>query len=352
MKTNFLKVTLTAIGILLLSNVQAQVKVTYGKTTFTLYNPLPDLAPLPLCGFAPNEPGNTLKNPLFGPGTNNLLAPGVYHKTTYKCLFSEIRDWLYQPEATVKELAAKEGLKEADRKALDKKFKGTGIHLGQFTYQLTPTMYIGFDVGNVYDLKANASDKKVVENVYIIEKVDEKTDVVLDRMYRFWNDNANLGCDGISIKQKNKKARESAPSDLNPNYFYILDVLNPKKGFYTMGTVDGVFGYVWHKYEKVVDANLKKADFEVYGTAGRSPIPTSAYTDVGYVIQAAKAGKELYFSYMVAAGGLNQPPGAPGYSLTSPQMVYDGHQKNMNAIKNAQKGYEAMTEKLYKEIFN
>ena len=244
-------------------------------------------------------------------------------------------DWLLQPEDVVKELAAKKGLKEADKKALDKKFKGTGIIIGDLTYQLTPTSYICFHVVNIYDLKANPSVKKFVTAVRFIELVDQKTAVVLDRILRYWNDGANLGADVIVVHQKNSKTRETAPSAPNPNHFYIQDVLNPKK---------------WDSYEKVVDANLKKSDFAVSGTFSLYPTPTAVYT-AAYEFFAKKVGKELYFSYTASGGFINQPPGAPGYTNYTPQQFYNMHNQTMSVLKKTEKEYEAVLEKHYIELF-
>lgn len=121
----------------MLTNVSAQKKVTYGKSTFTVYQPLPDLAPTQVCGFAPEVPGYALKSKLYGPGTYYCYAPGNVVKTNYKCILTEIRDWVaYRPE-TVKELAAKKGLKQLSEKEIKKMCNKTRLPNGGLMYQLT-----------------------------------------------------------------------------------------------------------------------------------------------------------------------------------------------------------------------
>lgn len=75
------KIALITIGVIGTISVQAQKKVTYGKSTFTVYQPLPDLAPTPVCGFAPDVPGYTLKSKNYGPGTYYCYAPGNVPKS-------------------------------------------------------------------------------------------------------------------------------------------------------------------------------------------------------------------------------------------------------------------------------
>ena len=53
---NYLKIMLVVACALMQVSAQAQKKVTYGKTTFTLFQPLPNMAPTPVCGFAPEVP--------------------------------------------------------------------------------------------------------------------------------------------------------------------------------------------------------------------------------------------------------------------------------------------------------
>ncbi len=118
--SNILKATLIATCILLSLNVYPQKKVTYGKSTFTVYKPLPDLEPTPVSGFAPDVPGYTRKSKNYGPGTYYAYAPGNVPKTSYKCILTEIRDWIaYRPEE-VKEFAAKKGLEQVSEKEMKK----------------------------------------------------------------------------------------------------------------------------------------------------------------------------------------------------------------------------------------
>jgi len=96
---------------LTLTDVHAQAlkKVTYGKSTFTLYRPL-DLEPTPTCGFVPAVPGYTLKSKFYGPGTYYCYAPGNVPKTNYRCILTEIRDWVFYRPDDVKKFAAERGL--------------------------------------------------------------------------------------------------------------------------------------------------------------------------------------------------------------------------------------------------
>lgn len=232
---NFLKSSLIVLFILLAVDLSAQKKVTYGKSTFTIYKPIPNLAPTPVCGFAPNVPGYTLKSKNYGPGTYYCYAPGNVPKTNYKCILTEIRDWVgYRPEE-VKELASKKGLEQVSEKELKKMFKNTRLPNSGLMYKLTEDSWIWFYIQELQNCGPVAwgSHEEYVLGVSYIEKIPQKTDVVLDRMYRFWNDGVNFA-DYATVNQSNFKTRQTAPNDQNPNNFAIGDVLNPQKGFYRL----------------------------------------------------------------------------------------------------------------------
>ena len=55
--TSYLRITFSAICILMLGGVQAQKKVPFGKTLFRLYKRQPDWAPPPYGGFGLVVPG-------------------------------------------------------------------------------------------------------------------------------------------------------------------------------------------------------------------------------------------------------------------------------------------------------
>jgi hypothetical protein len=346
--TNYFRITLTLLCILMLTNVSAQKKVTYGKSTFTVYQPLPDLAPTPLCGFAPETPGYTLKSKLYGPGTYYCYAPGNVVKTNYKCILTEIRDWVaYRPE-TVKELAALKGLKQLSEKEIKKMCNKTRLPNGGLMYQLTENSWIWFYVIGLQNCgpKAWASNEEHVLGVSYIEKVPQETGVVVDRLYRFWNDGVKFA-DYAGVNQSNFKTQPTAPGDKNPNNFAIGDVLNPKKGFYTLSFDGGVAPtYLWHPYEKVVEENLKKADFDAMGTVGFDDL----FTAFEYQLDVIKAGKNLYFSYSVNSRFLLDL--VPG--VTWQKEMAQRKENEANRKVEMQKLYKAngaALEKLYKEIF-
>ena len=135
--SNWIKSSLIAACVLLSLNVNAQKKVTYGKSTFTVYQPLTDLEPTPVSGFVPDVPGYTRKSKNYGPGTYYHYAPGNVPKTSYKCILTEIRDWIaYRPEE-VKELAAKKGLEQVSEKEMKRLFKNTRLPNSGLMYKLT-----------------------------------------------------------------------------------------------------------------------------------------------------------------------------------------------------------------------
>lgn len=345
--TNYLKITFTAIFIFTLFNVDAQKKVTYGKSTFTVYQPLSDLAPTPLCGFAPEVPGYTIKSKDYGPGTYYCYAPGNVPKTSYKCILTEIRDWVgHRPDA-VKKLAAEKGLEQLDEKTIKKMFKNTRLPNGGLMYKLNDNSWIWFYVNELKNCgpKAWASDEEYVISVSYIEKVPQQTEIVLDKLYRFWNDGVNFA-DYASIIQSNFKTNPSAPTDQNPNNFTIGDVLNRKKGFYRLSFNGGAPTYVWHSYEKVVADNLKKSDFDATGIIGYNDL----FTAFEYELNAVKTGQNIYFSYSVQSRFLHDIE--PGRTW---QKEMTEHKKNDALAKiemqKVQKANATAFEKLYKEIF-
>lgn len=345
--TTYLRVTFTAICILMLVGVQAQKKVTYGKSTFTLYKPQPDLAPIPACGFAPDVPGYTLKSKNYGPGTYYCYAPGNVPKTSYKCILTEIRDWVgYRPDE-VKELAAKKGLVPLEEKAIKKMFKNTRIPYSSLMYKLTENSWICFFVQELQNCGAKAwgSHEEYVLGVSFIEKVAPQTEVVLDRMYRFWNDGVSFG-DYASVNQSNYDTRLSAPTDQNPNNFAIGDVLNRKKGFYRLSFNGGAPTYVWHSYEKVVAENLQKSDFNVTGSTGYNDLLTA----FDYALNVGKAGQNVYFSYMVSSRFLRdiEPCRTWPKEMASRK---ENDAKMKVELKKVNKTNSAALEKMYKEIF-
>lgn len=345
--TSYLRITFFAICILMLVGVQAQKKVTYGKSTFTLYKPQPNLAPTPICGFAPDVPGYTLKSKNYGSGTYYSYAPGNVPKTSYRCILTEIRDWVgYRPDV-VKELAAKKGLVQVEEKAIKKMFKNSRIPHANLMYKLTENSWICFFVTGLQNCgaKAWASNEEYVQGVSFIEKVPQQTEVVLDRMYRFWNDGVSFG-DFASVNQSNYKTRPTAPTDQNPNNFAIGEVLNQKKGFHRLSFKGGAPTYVWHSYEKVVEENLQKSDFDAVGATGYNDLLAA----FDYFLNVAKVGKEVYFGYMVNSRFLRDIE--PGRTWKEEMALRkDSDAKMKVELKKINKKNGPALEKMYKEIF-
>lgn len=344
---NYLRITFSVICVLMLTDVQAQKKVTYGKSTFTVYQPLADLAPTPVCGFAPEVPGYTIKSKNYGPCTYYCYAPGNVPKTSYKCILTEIRDWVgYRPDE-VREFATKKGLVPMEEKAIKKMFKNTRLPNGGLMYQLTDNSWIWFYVNELQNCgkKAWASHEEYVLGVSYIEQVPQQTELVLDKLYRFWNDGVKFS-DYAAVTQSNSKTRPSAPTDQNPNNFAIGDVLNPQKGFYRLSFSGGAPTYIWHSYEKVVEENLKKSDFDASGTVGYNDLLTA----FDYELNAVKAGQNVYFSYSVNSRFLRDIE--PGRTWQKEMASRKENYARMKAeIQKTQKANSAALEKMYKEIF-
>lgn len=345
---NYLRIAVTLLCIIALISLSAQKKVTYGKSTFMVYQPIPGLAPTPVCGFRPDVPGYQLKSKLYGPGTYYCYAPGTVRPTDYKCILTEIRDWVgYRPEQ-VKEFAAKKGMVPMDQKAIKKMFNKTRLPNDGLMYQLTENSWIWFYIIGLQNCGAKAwsSNEEHVLGVSYIEKLPQETSVVVDRLYRFWNDGARFA-DYAGVNQSNSKTRPTAPGDKNPNNFAIGDVLNPKKGFYTLSFEGGVAPtYLWHPYEKVVEENIKKPDFDVTGTVGYDDL-LSAFE---YQLDAVKIGKNIYFNYSVNSKFLlDIEPGR-----TWQKEMTQRKESEVARKAEMQKIYKTngvAMEKLYKEIF-
>jgi hypothetical protein len=342
-----LKITLIVIGILVTISVQAQKKVTYGKSTFTVYAPLEGLTPTPVCGFTPNAPGYTLKSKNYGPGTYYCYAPGNVPKTNYECILTEIRNWVFYRPDEVKEYAAKRGLKRVDEKTMKKMFKKTRLPQSGLMYQLSDSSWIYFIVKGLQNCgpKAWASNEEYVGGVSYIVKVPKQTDAVLNKMFRFWNDGVRFA-DYAGVNQSNSKTHPTAPTNQNPNNFAIGDVLNPKKGFYRLSFDGGAPTYVWHSYEKVVAENLKKSDFDVSGQIGYNDV-LSAFD---YDLDAVKVGENVYFSYGVYSRLLTDIE--PGRTWQKEMAQRKENDANMQIeLQKTQKANAAGLEKMYKEIF-
>jgi hypothetical protein len=348
------------------ANAHAQAKkVTYGKSTFTLNKPLPDLAPLPPCGLKPATPGYKIKNPLWGPGTYSPEAPGTVPLSNYKCILTEMRDWVFLREDAVKELAAKKGLKQVVD--ISKQINNS-VFQGNLTYQLSETAWIAFVVNNVFTGKFAPeakipinSDERYVTSVSFIEKVPAETSIVLDRMYRFWNDGVQFA-EFASVSQKNHGDSETYRNSFqqNPIMFTISDYLLPNKGFFVLSFENGLPPvYVWHSYEKIVTANLKKPKFGVSGAIAHSERidHTAAFV---YGILAQPYGKDIYFQYSVEKYWLYEtysPFNTAGWKNTLPDrkkaqaMTEEANEKGRAQAMGGIGNYNIQMEKMYIEVF-
>lgn len=327
---------------------QAQKTVTYGKSSFTVYQPLPDLAPTPPCGFAPPVPGYTLKSKDYGPGTYYCYAPGNVPKTSYKCILTEIQDWVFYTPDQVKELAAKKGLVQVDPKTIKKMFKGTRLPNGGLMYKLSDASWIFFGIRTLENSGPVpwGGAAQIVSGAYYIERVARKTDIVLDKLYRFWNDGVRFA-DYAAVTQSNFETPPTAPTDQNPNNFAIGDVLNRAKGFYRLSFAGGgAPTYVWHKYETVVEANLKKSNFDAEGDIGYSDL----FASITYDLNVVQVGKDLYFQYGAYECLCHDlKPGDTWQGEMAMRKEMEAQRKV--AMKQTEKANEAAFEMLYKEIF-
>jgi len=343
----FAKVLMAVVLLCVVSASIGQQKVTYGKSTFTVYAPLDNLAPTPLCGFSPDVAGYTLKSKNYGPGTYYCYAPGNVPKTGYECIFTEIRDWVGHRPETVAELASKRGLTRVAGKDIKKMFKNSRLPNDGLMYRLTPTSWIWFYVSDLQNCGSVpwASHEPYVLGVSYIECVPRQTGIVLDKIYRFWNDGVRFA-DYAGVVQSNFKTRPSAPSDPNPNNFTIGDVLNRSKGFYSLSFDGGKPVYKWHSYEGVVEANLKKDDFDLSGSIGYNDL-FSAFT---YELDAVVAGKKLYFSYSVNSVFLHdiEPGRTWQKEMASRKEQAETAKIEMDKVK---KSNSKALEMLYQEIF-
>ena len=142
---NYLRIGLLVLCTLALTfsdaNAQAQKEITYGKSTFTIYQPL-DLKPTPTCGFVPEVPGYKLKSKFYGPGTYYCYAPGNVPQTDYQCILTEIRDWVFYRPEWVKEIAAQRGLQPMKQKDIEKMSAKTRLPNGGLMYQLSENTWI------------------------------------------------------------------------------------------------------------------------------------------------------------------------------------------------------------------
>jgi len=289
---------LLALGTMLLTASgaysQATKKVTYGKSSFTIYEPL-DLPPTSTTGFRPEAPGYTLKSSLYGPGTYYCYAPGNVPKTDYKCILNEIHEWIcYRPDY-VKQYFAERGYTPMKQKDMKKMSGKTRLPQSGLMYQIGDKKWLYF---NIYGLENcgprpwDSNEEHVLQAAFI-EEIPQVTDTVLDRIYRFWNDGVRF-TEYAGVSQSNFHTKPSAPSDKNPNFFAIGDMLKPEKGFYSLTFENGPEPtYLWHSYADVVTKNLKKPDFDANGMAGYFDL----YAAFKYHFDIVKVKDKLYVMY-------------------------------------------------------
>lgn len=327
---------LVAICLCATVSIYAQKKVTYGKSTFTLYNPIPTLAPLSILGIMPPVAGYTLKQKEYGPGTYYAYAPGnvPYTSTTYNCLLTEMQNWVFHRLQTVTGYMAQKGYKVVDEKTKAKIFKKTRILQPGTMYQISPDSWLAFNMTDLQNCGAKpwSSSEHFVGSVAFIERVPEDAALITDRLFRFWNDGAKLKGDQITVSQSNSKTNPTAPTDQNPNNFFIGETLNPEKGFFRLSFEDGAAKYVWHNYQQVVANNMVKPDFDAAGEIKYNN-PLMAFR---YLLESVKIGKEIYICYIVENTLLFDIE--PGVTW----------QKNIADLKAAAASQKAELEKLHK----
>ena len=147
-------------------------------------------------------------------------------------------------------------------------------------------------------------------------------------MFRFWNDGVKLGY----FPQVTHSAKKQSPNaSVNQNWFNILDVLLPEKGFWYMPVVDGQMVHKWGSYKDVVSANIKNADFTFKGQASSFYLdPNTVENAFVYTMNARKGKKDLYIQY-TAGGKLCSNAWDPHMSSTPKVPV---QKKEMTDIKN------------------
>ncbi len=347
-KLNPLLIALIATVAINASAQKATKKVTYNKTAFTLYSPIASLEPTQGFNFAPPTSGVTLKSSHYGAGTYYQYAPGKTYSTNYKCLLTELRDWLYYPVNKVRELAAQKGLKEVDEKALKKMFKNSNLPQTPLCYQLNDNSWIHFTIETLCSTgpynSAGQSDDYVIEVAYI-EKIEEDANAVLDRLYRFWNDGVYL-TDHPTVIQRNSKTQPTPPSAPLPNLFAINEYLRPDKGYSKLSFEGGKPEYVWINHLKILEPNLAKADFSAECSATHQEVDASC----SYFLTIKKSNKALYTQYRATANMVRNLE--PGTSWATHIKQETQNKKLANdAIAKANKENAVALEAMYKEIF-
>ncbi len=338
-------------AVLFTINAEAQKatrKVTHGKSTFTLYSPVKGLEPTPVCGFAPPVAGASLKSSHYGAGTYFQYAPGKIYQTNYKCLMTELQNWLYYPVGKAMELAEQKGFKQVDEKAWNKKFKKSYISIGVICYEIADNKWVQFHTNNLnnegpYSLTGSSDD--YVTMVSYIEMMPQDADYVLDRLYRFWNDGVHIA-DRAGINHKNLNTQPTPPSSPTPNLFAITDYLFPDKGYSVLLFEDGKPKYSWVAHKTILEGNIIKPDFSADGYCDYNDL-NAAY---GYEVDIRKCGKEIYALYNISA---------PMSKALEPGMTWARHMKNLieykrvedTEIAKLQRANAAAFERMYKEIF-
>jgi hypothetical protein len=346
-------IVLLVLGIILLiatdANSQATKKVTYGKSTFTIYEPL-NLPPTPTTGFRPEVPGHNLKTNLYGPGTYYRYAPGNVRKTNYKCLLNELQDWIFYRPDYVKKHFADKGYTPVNEKDIKKMGGKTRLPNSGIMYKIGNKKWLHFHVVGLQNCGPMpwGSNEEHIMQVALIEEITFNADSVLDRIYRFWNDGVRF-TDYAEVGQSNFHARPTPPQAKNPNFFSIGDVLKPEKGFYSLTFENGPEPtYLWHSYANLVTSNLKskKKDFDANGIAGFNDL----YAAFQYQFDIIQVKDKLYVMYLAKEMMCHDL--VPGVSWQQEmKTAEEGEKQRAESERQLKKEYDKSLEMYYKEVF-
>lgn len=255
------KQTLSLLAALLLLPLFGQEKITYGKSTFTLYQPVASIPVTEPSGWAAPSPGYLLKQKGYGMGTYYCYAPGKISSKKHPCLYSELREWVYHTPETVEAYATKYNLTRVNQKTHDKMMKKNHYYSASALYS-SGNKYFGVEYCESF-----YSDKKpYVKRVIYIERIPmSETSVIMNRAWSFWNDMVQLSDHGVILVKNHKAKTAPMNSHQTPPYFMIGEVLNLDKGFYTFAVENNTGTYQWHKYEPVFLASIAQKDFYLDG---------------------------------------------------------------------------------------
>ena len=335
--------TILAASLLVASASFAQKKVTYGKSTFTLYNPVSSIKPTPSIGLRAPSKGYELKQPGYGTGTYYSCAPGKYSKKKYSCFYTELSEWLYQTPAVVEAFAQKNNMMPISEKEC-KKLSKQGIPVRGSSVYKFKDFYVCFD----YATLSQSDNEQYVSSVEVIETIAAtEKQRIMDVAWQWWNDGVQMA-DIASVTQKNRKVKNHPMnSTQTPEYFEITESFRLDKGFYSFAVVDAKPLYLWHKYEPVFEANIDKKDFHLYGSIEMDDVEASC----SWNLNMEKVADEVIVSYGVSTRFLGNAQDGETWDSTM-KLEKEMDKMGKNAHKEAQRSNGAAMEQFYKEILN